>query len=157
MIQYWLYKQYDKDGNLLYIGVSGEVTKRIHSHLRRSSWGHLVRRIEVEPIGSDRDEAYRIEKQAIGDLHPPYNRLHVEGYVLIKSLKREAKLLFDYQRYRSILIDELQDTPAAHVAKASGLSSTAISRILAQPDVPSAATTMQKLKKYALKRRERNL
>jgi hypothetical protein len=66
-----LYRHFNADGDLLYVGVSLSALARQVSH-RRSHWAHEIVRIEIEYC-ADRKEAERLEALAILAEKPRYN------------------------------------------------------------------------------------
>lgn len=70
-----LYRCFDADGQLLYVGVSWSTAHRFSQHQRRSSWWSRVARIELEHYRT-RQLAERAERQAIRDQKPPFNTTH---------------------------------------------------------------------------------
>ena len=67
-----LYRHFDKEGNLLYVGVSLNAIERTISHRDKSHWHQDIARIEIEWHHS-RSAAYYAEKKAIQSEHPRYN------------------------------------------------------------------------------------
>src|SRR6266478_2865693 len=67
-----LYRHFDKNGNLLYVGVSLNAIERTISHRDKSHWHQDIARIEIEWLHS-RSAAYYAEKKAIQSEHPRYN------------------------------------------------------------------------------------
>ncbi len=67
-----LYRHFDKDGNLLYVGVSLNAIERTISHRDKSHWYQDIARIEIEWLHS-RSAAYYAEKKAIQSEHPRHN------------------------------------------------------------------------------------
>jgi hypothetical protein len=67
-----IYRMFDGQGHLLYIGVTGDVGKRFGQHLDRR-WFPLVERITLEWLPS-RAAALVAERRAIVAEHPRYNR-----------------------------------------------------------------------------------
>lgn len=67
-----LYRHFDKDGNLLYLGVSLNAIERTISHRDKSPWYQDIARIEIEWHNS-RSAAYYHEKRAIQYEHPRHN------------------------------------------------------------------------------------
>ncbi len=65
-------RHFDKDGNLLYVGVSLNAIERTISHRDKSHWHQDIARIEIEWLHS-RSAAYYAEKKAIQSEHPRYN------------------------------------------------------------------------------------
>lgn len=74
-----LYRHYDKDGVLLYVGISLSSTYRFSQHKTNSEWFKLVTRIEIERFKT-RKEAVKAEEQAIKDEHPKYNVQFNDSY-----------------------------------------------------------------------------
>jgi hypothetical protein len=66
-----LYRHFDKDGILLYVGVSLSTIARQVAH-KRSPWAAEIVRIEIEHC-ADRGEAERLEAVAILKEGPIYN------------------------------------------------------------------------------------
>lgn len=67
-----LYRHFDKDGSLLYVGVSLNAIERTIGHRDNSFWFKDIARIEIEWHPS-RKTAYRHEKHAIETECPKYN------------------------------------------------------------------------------------
>lgn len=67
-----LYRHYDKDGTLLYVGVSGNPDKRLKQHRYASRWSELIEKMEIQKFASLKD-ALEAEKKAIIDERPLYN------------------------------------------------------------------------------------
>lgn len=70
-----LYRYFDKDGNLLYIGISSNAIARLGQHGRDKTWFNEIANITVEYI-SDRKSAYIAEANAIYNEKPKYNKTH---------------------------------------------------------------------------------
>lgn len=67
-----VYRFYDVDGVLLYVGLSMHLPDRLSQHRQSSLW-LSVSRIEVEHL-ADRDSASARERELISTLHPLHNR-----------------------------------------------------------------------------------
>jgi excinuclease UvrABC nuclease subunit len=72
-----LYRFFDGRGRLLYVGISGELPRRLYEHDRDRSWWTEVVQITVEWL-SGRHEALRAEQVAIKTEEPLYNTQGVE-------------------------------------------------------------------------------
>ncbi len=48
--QEFLYRAYDEDGRLLYVGKTKHLPERLASHNQSQPWWHRVRRIDLEPV-----------------------------------------------------------------------------------------------------------
>lgn len=70
-----LYRFYDQDDRLLYVGITEKVAIRWRAHARQSLWWHEVSRKTVAWFPS-RDEAATAEVAAIQEEHPLYNITH---------------------------------------------------------------------------------
>lgn len=69
-----LYRYFDADGNLLYVGIAKDPDKRRREHERTSQWLHLATERTVEWY-DDRDSALAAERRAIRDERPIHNRV----------------------------------------------------------------------------------
>lgn len=67
-----LYKAYDADGALIYVGISGDWAKRLCQHRGASPWYYDIARLEVEWF-SDRWQALAREKALIAEHEPKWN------------------------------------------------------------------------------------
>lgn len=74
-----LYRCYTHDGQLLYIGITSDMSKRIKCHLTDSrGWWPLVAHIETEQV--DPVEARHVEREAIRNERPAFNKAHNGGW-----------------------------------------------------------------------------
>jgi excisionase family DNA binding protein len=71
---YTVYRLYDKDNVLLYVGCTGRSMVRIKQHEAQTPWFTEVARIEIEHFGNDVDGAFEREQTLIGSLSPRHNR-----------------------------------------------------------------------------------
>ncbi len=67
-----LYRYFDKDGNLLYVGVSINAISRLSQHKRDSHWFDRIIKIEIEQF-STKEEALAAEIKAILQENPSCN------------------------------------------------------------------------------------
>jgi hypothetical protein len=67
-----LYRHFDGDGRLLYVGVSLNVVNRLAQHRSGSRWYNDIKRVDVEPFET-REQALNAECKAISEEHPVYN------------------------------------------------------------------------------------
>lgn len=70
-----LYRFYDADGALLYVGISLHAAKRASEHRKDKPWWGDVARMEIEHFASRR-QALEAEEAAIKDERPRYNVVH---------------------------------------------------------------------------------
>ena len=67
-----LYRHFDSNGILLYVGISLNSAYRQEQHRKNSAWFYSIARIEVERFAS-RDEASAAERAAIKSEFPLFN------------------------------------------------------------------------------------
>lgn len=73
---YWdkpssVYRLYDAEGRLLYVGLARRPENRIYAH-KRKPWGHLINSMAVEWF-DDREAAKAAERTAIHHEEPIHN------------------------------------------------------------------------------------
>lgn len=69
-----LYRWFDADGALLYVGISSRPAERAHEHIGTSDWTRWASRTELDPITHPtREDALRAEARAILDEEPVFN------------------------------------------------------------------------------------
>jgi excinuclease UvrABC nuclease subunit len=77
-MRYHLYKHYDANGTLLYIGQSTDALRRLYYHqINKSPWIDRVATVEIKHFNS-KQAVDNAERCAILTEQPPYNRLHNE-------------------------------------------------------------------------------
>jgi hypothetical protein len=74
-----LYRFYDTDGNLLYVGISNTWYQRFHDHERKSGWFSKVAYSTFEWHES-RESVSIAELQAIRTENPEFNQAHNPSY-----------------------------------------------------------------------------
>jgi predicted DNA-binding transcriptional regulator AlpA len=67
-----LYRHFDSDGVLLYVGQSKCAINRLNGHKRESSWYDSIATVTIEPFAS-RAQALRAEQEAISREKPRFN------------------------------------------------------------------------------------
>ncbi len=67
-----LYRHFDKDGALLYVGISTNVVVRLSQHSKYSHWFDEITNITIESYPT-RDDALDAETKAIQTENPKYN------------------------------------------------------------------------------------
>lgn len=73
-----LYRHFNEDGELLYVGISMSALERSIAHRKKSHWWNEITRIEIEKFPT-RAEALEAEKRAIRAENPKYNIDHNRG------------------------------------------------------------------------------
>lgn len=79
-----LYRYYDENGVLLYVGITGRGLSRNVEHNKSKPWWSNVRRQEVDHY-PDRARALAAERAAIRQYRPPYNIQHNPGHAVIRA------------------------------------------------------------------------
>lgn len=127
-----LYRLYDGEYDLLYIGISRDPAKRFKAHAHMQNWWHCVKYFDFTWYDSY-PEARRAENRAHASERPPYNGLHWTG---IKS--EHPALKYDdgieQTAVRRLLLDALEagrHAPGSHiwpfhVSEACGYSRTTV-------------------------------
>jgi predicted GIY-YIG superfamily endonuclease len=91
-----LYRHFDKNGFLLYVGVSMSAIKRLSEHKNKSAWFKDIARVDVENFET-RKSALVAESLAIRNEKPKHNVIHnKEDYEGMSNA--ELKELVSYYR-----------------------------------------------------------
>ncbi len=93
-----LYRQFDVDGHLLYVGISDDFLTRMGQHSHGSVWFPDVARITLERFAT-REEAIEAEDAAVTSEAPRYNIQYHRG------ARRAAARAFREVRVMSDLVD----------------------------------------------------
>lgn len=70
-----LYRHFDSDGVLLYVGISGQLGARTKQHQRSARWFEQISHITVEHFPT-RQQVVEAEMRAIYNERPVYNKVH---------------------------------------------------------------------------------
>lgn len=73
--KHFIYRHYDKNDNLLYVGISLSAISRLSSHKNSSPWFHKISSVKIEGCES-KASAIQKEKEAIKKERPMYNISH---------------------------------------------------------------------------------
>ena len=72
----YLYRHFDANGVLLYVGISGSVTTRLKQH-RESQWAGMIKTVTVDKF-TTREEALGAELEAIRSESPRFNKAGIK-------------------------------------------------------------------------------
>lgn len=90
-----LYRCYDKDNVLLYIGITLRISVRFSAHRQKADWFDNVRTIKIEPC-LNRQMALQKETVAIQTESPLFNiaktKIAKIGKIVKKSISLEEKI-----------------------------------------------------------------
>lgn len=75
----YLYRMYDANDALLYVGISTSAIRRMAEHKETQPWFHEVARVEIERHECDRSWIAAEEKRVIRSEMPRHNKLHNAG------------------------------------------------------------------------------
>jgi DNA-binding XRE family transcriptional regulator len=75
-----IYRHFDADGVLLYVGQSVSPSRRLYEHVRASGWAKDTASISIQWFDS-KEEAAEAERVAIRDEGPEFNVFHNIRYV----------------------------------------------------------------------------
>lgn len=93
-----LYRHYDVDGDLLYVGISNNARARLAQHKSAGAvWVSDVAQTSIE-VFSCREEALEAERRAIKAERPLYNKAHNVGGQRIEIERLEPPVFFVKQR-----------------------------------------------------------
>lgn len=88
-----LYRCFDKDQNLLYIGISSSVLARLSQHSHQSHWFSGLVYVKIEKFASLCDAACA-EKNAIKNEHPQFNIIYnKQKKIKIKKLSKRQEAI----------------------------------------------------------------
>lgn len=132
-----LYRHWDKEGNLLYVGISYNTLARLKQHKRDSQWQQLVTTITIENFAT-RKEAEAAEFKAIRIERPIYNVVGTarsdtkpsKRYFLYEFIQKHLYLL-DKQKEIVVTTSDLRD--AAKVDTTEYLEFKELNRRLIKP------------------------
>lgn len=119
-----LYRYYEDDGVLLYVGISSDAYKRAKSHAKNSEWFIFQDKMTVETFDT-RKEARAAEKLAIVNENPVYNKEGKIGFAdaryydrlpSVIAMNEESRLigLKDHKLY-IFEMNEKKDEPLDYV------------------------------------------
>lgn len=115
-----LYRHFDANGELLYVGISINPNSRSASHKSSSDWFSQIHRIDVE-WHETRELALEAEKRAIQNGQPKRNKMHSTGMSAFKAFigPHKPMSLVDFLRSYKIKANAL--------AEAAGISQSYLS------------------------------
>ncbi len=87
-----LYRHFDAEGNLLYIGISKSHMTRLGQHQHGSHWFWDITRIEIEYFET-REDAVTAEALAIAKEKPRHNTQHARGETVGWGCRLPASLI----------------------------------------------------------------
>jgi hypothetical protein len=95
-----MYRLFDSEGELLYIGISYSAIARFAQHRADKSWIDEVARIDIETHYCPRRDMLEREREAIANEKPRYNRTHVGARSRLSTIVVDRpRRGFDHTRF----------------------------------------------------------
>lgn len=91
--KYRLYRHFDKQQNLLYVGISLRAFQRLSEHREHSHWFSDIANVTFEPF-STKEAALAAEKQAIQSESPKFNVHYnkmLKAKVVVEDIEEDVK------------------------------------------------------------------
>lgn len=126
-----LYRHFDNEGNLLYVGISLSLVNRLMAHRSGSGWYAQIARVEVEWFDAQR-EAEEAERVAIHREGPVHNRQRRAPYSDDIACAKPKNPLAPAEERLSVWVAEhreAQGLSLEDLAELSGISSRTIARV----------------------------
>jgi len=101
----YLYRAFDSSNRLLYVGISGKWSERLHQHERESEWMELTDYVKIERFDT-RQEVSEAEKLAIVNEKPIYNKQYNQEWESPQN---------HFQKLKRWLIDGVADERHIHL------------------------------------------
>lgn len=98
----YLYRAYGPQNQLLYVGISGNWSERLHSHEKTSEWMELTDVVKLERFAT-REDVEKAERQAIVTEAPIFNKVHNLSFESAKDHFQK----FKFWTYRNVIVDEI--------------------------------------------------
>lgn len=100
-----LYRFYDEDGDLIYVGVSLSIINRLKHHKANSHWFDRVAKITIENFNTE-EEMLKAEKNVIVEENPFFNKKFSKRKREFN--KHDSLTLFDISNYLNIKEGRIQ-------------------------------------------------
>lgn len=94
-----LYRHYNANGDLLYVGIASSHLVKLGTHMETADWRDMIATIKVEHFAT-REEAIAAEKTAIETEEPLFNLVHTKAGTRGGMLRRA---------FHKIDLDEIED------------------------------------------------
>ena len=112
---HYLYMSYNDKNELLYIGISGRWSERLHQHEKTSLWMQETDWVKILKF-SNREAVEEAEKRAIEALRPPYNRQYNGAFEDVhkhfKKLRHYVTNLESDETHRALILGMAKDAEA---------------------------------------------
>lgn len=126
--EYRLYRHFDKDNNLLYVGISIHLIARVCQHSNSSDWFSAVRLITIETHGSMKD-LNDAETNAILSEKPVYNKQKTKAKMRITESDNSPIVSSDFNEFYSEVLQKVKKNWKRTGNSILGLSDAKVSRL----------------------------
>lgn len=99
-----LYRHFDKDGGLLYVGISLSAVARLVQHKKTAGWADLIATITIE-VFPTREEALMAEGVAILRERPRYNVAKSRSAIAAVTLEDRIRATINGTRYDNAIAE----------------------------------------------------
>jgi len=137
-----LYRHFDEDGTLLYIGISLNTMSRLSQHKVASPWFEKVASVTIDHFDS-RAEALKAEREAIQNENPPHNIHHKRNEIVLEKEAIETHAAHAEKSREELLLQRVLFHPIYQMGDAANALkiSTKVLRALIEADEISAIKT----------------
>jgi hypothetical protein len=98
----YLYRAYGPHDQLLYVGISGNWSERLHSHEKTSEWMEQADYVTLERYAT-REDVEKAERAAIITEAPVFNKMYNLSFESAKDHFQTIK----FWTYRNVIVDDL--------------------------------------------------
>lgn len=133
---HYVYRCYSWDGELLYIGCSGNIPQRMAAHRSGSRAWFWRMHHYVLSAPMPKEDAFRAEAEAIAAEQPTYNQIHTGRH---QSHRTDSYWVLDPKEFRSLWVRSMKDDD--ELARTLGVSIDYLRRAARGQVQPSDART----------------
>lgn len=130
----FLYRHFNKDGILLYIGISLSAIQRLAQHEATSPWFEQISDVKIESY-PDRESALDAERRAIENETPLYNIRHIESSIRATKSPENIRTSNEIKGKILVRLEKDKDRALRKKAARKGLSPGLYMRGLAYADL----------------------
>lgn len=124
-----LYRHFDENNELLYVGISLSTVYRLSQHKVASPWFADIKKVEIETFPS-REEALEAEREAIQTEDPKYNIVHKKHENLAEFISETEDQGKEKPRLLRRVVEFKPMYTTAEAAKELGLSEHTVRRLM---------------------------
>ena len=142
-MKHYLYRHFDHNGVLLYVGISLSTVQRLGQHRDHSHWFDAIVRVEIESFET-RAAALDAEREAIRAEHPLCNIAHSQGNVVALNTAANRRAVESRLSLEKRVIDFRPTYAITDAAQALGIQEATVrlwldQGVLGYVDLPTAS------------------